>query len=55
MWWLVEMWWLLEMWWLFGRRCGGSLVALLTAEAAVPGSNPASPAMILMRCRVIVK
>ena len=30
------------------------MVALQTAEAAVPGSNPASPTMILMRCRIIV-
>ena len=35
------------MWWLIGdvvahRRCGGSLVALQTTEAVVPGSNPAS-------------
>ena len=25
-----------------------------TSEAEVPGSNPASPTMILMRCRIIV-
>ena len=30
-----------EMWWLI-RRCGGSLVALQTTEALVPGSNTAS-------------
>ena len=36
------------MWWLNRRcggsfrRCGGSLVALQTTEAVVPGSNPAS-------------
>ena len=26
-----------------------------TSGAGVPGSNPASPIMILMRCRIIVK
>ena len=34
--------------------CGGSLLALQTSQAEVPGSNPASPTMILMRCRIIV-
>ena len=47
------------MWWLIvdvvaHRRCGGSLVAHQTSEAEVLGSNPASPTMILMRCRIIV-
>ena len=36
------------------RRCGGSLLVHQTSEAEVPGSNPASPTMILMRCRIIV-
>ena len=35
-------------------RCGGSLVARQTSGAEVPGSNPASTTMILMRCRIIV-
>ena len=26
-----------------------------TSEAEVPGSNPASPTKILMRCRIVVK
>ena len=34
--------------------CGGWLVAHQTSGAEVPGSNPASPTMILMRCRIIV-
>ena len=57
---LVEMWWLcgdvvahVEMWWLMWR-CGGSLVARQTSEAEVPVSNPASPTLILGRCRIIV-
>ena len=33
-------------------RCGGSLAAHQTSGAEVPGSNPASPTMILMRCRI---
>ena len=36
-------------------RCGGSLEAHQTSGAEVPGSNPASTTMILMRCRIIVK
>ena len=36
-------------------RCGGSLLAHQTSEAEVLGSNPESPTMILMRCRIIVK
>ena len=39
-------------WWLV--RVGGSLEAHLTSGADVPGSNLASPKMILMRCRIIV-
>ena len=35
-------------------RCGGSVVVHQTSKE-VPGSNPASPTMILMRCRIIVK
>ena len=37
-------------------RCGGggSLVVHQTSGAEVPGLNPASPTMILMRCRIIV-
>ena len=35
-------------------RCGGSLVVRQTSGAEVLGSNPASTAMILMRCRIIV-
>ena len=31
-------------------RCGGSLVVPQTSGAEVPGSNPVSPTMILMRC-----
>ena len=31
-----------------------TLVARQTSEAEVPGSNPASPTMILGRCRIIV-
>ena len=31
-----------------------TLVACQTSEAEVPGSNPASPTMILGRCRIIV-
>ena len=31
------------------------MVAHQTSEAKVPGSNPESPIMILMRCRIIVK
>ena len=50
MWLLLEMWWLIkEIWWLITEnmvayywRCGGSLVALQTAETVVTGSNPAS-------------
>ena len=34
---------------------GGSLVVHQTSGAEVPGSNPASTTMILMRCRIIVK
>ena len=30
------------MWWLTGDVHGGSLVALQTTKAVVPGSNPAS-------------
>ena len=30
------------------------MLAHQTSEAEVPGSNPASPTMILMRCRIIV-
>ena len=30
------------------------LILYTTSEAKVPGSNPASPTMILMRCRIIV-
>ena len=37
------------------KICGGSLVTHSTSGAEVPGSNPASPAMILMRCRIIVQ
>ena len=51
---IFKMWWLIEdvvsHW-----RCAGSLVAHQTSGAEVPGSNPASPTMILMRCRIIVK
>ena len=36
-------------------RCGGSLVARQTSGAEIPGSNPASTAIILMRCRIIVQ
>ena len=44
------------------RRCGGSFeeiwwligVAHQTFELEVPGSNPASPTMILKRCGIIV-
>ena len=36
------------------NRCGVSLVARQTSEAVVLGSNPASPTMILGRCRIIV-
>ena len=43
-----------EMQWLIGWRCGGSSVAHQTSGAEFPGSNPASPTMILMRCRIIV-
>ena len=48
---------ILYMWWLIGTgsRCGGSLVAHQTSGAEVPGSNPASTTIILMRCRIIVK
>ena len=35
-------------------RCDGSLMAHQTSGAEVPGSNPASLTMILMRCRIIV-
>ena len=35
-------------------RCGGSLEELHTSGAEFPGSNPASPARILVRCRIIV-
>ena len=35
-------------------RCGGSLLARQTSAAEVPGSNPASTAMILMHCGIIV-
>ena len=35
-------------------RCGGSLLAHQASGAEVTGSNPASPIMILMRCRFIV-
>ena len=35
-------------------KCGGSLVAHQASRAEVPGSNPASTTMILMRCRIIV-
>ena len=31
-----------------------SVFLLKISGAEVPGSNPASPAMILMRCRIIV-
>ena len=37
------------------RRCDGSLVAHQNFGAEVLGSNLASPTMILMRCRSIVK
>ena len=30
------------------RRCGGSMLAHQTSAEEVPGSNPASPTMILM-------
>ena len=36
-------------------RYGGSLVVQQTSVAEVPGSNPASPTMILMRCRINVQ
>ena len=52
----VEMWWLIvEMWWLIVERWWLSAVAHQTSEAKVPGSNPESPIMILMRCRIIMK
>ena len=35
------------------RRCGGSLAAGQTSGAEVPGSNPASPTMILGRCGIV--
>ena len=34
--------------------CGGSLLAHQSSGAEVLGSNPASPTMIMMRCRIIV-
>ena len=36
-------------------KCGGSFVVHQTSEAEASGSNLASPTMILMRCRIIVK
>ena len=43
-----------KMWWLI-RRCGvAHLVARQTSGPEVLGSNPASPTMILGRCRIIV-
>ena len=38
----------------FEGRCGGSLVAHQISDAAVSGSNPASPTIILMLRRIIV-
>ena len=60
MWWLsLEMWWLiLEMWWLKGDVVAHLEMWWLTGSAPVTsgaddmGSNPASPTMILMRCRI---
>ena len=37
------------------RRSDGSLVAHQTSGAEVPISNPASPTIILGRCRIIMK
>ena len=39
----------MEMWWLI-------VISIVhqTSGAEVPGSNPAFPTMILMRCRIIV-
>ena len=41
------------MYWLIAVICDGSLVAHQTTGAEVPASNPASPKMVLMRCRII--
>ena len=43
---VVQLQYRLEMWWLISSH--------QTSEAVVPVSNPQSPAMILMRCRIIV-
>ena len=44
----------LYMWWMIGWRCGGKLAVRQTSRAEILGSNPASPTMVLMRCRIIV-
>ena len=55
------MWWLIgdvaahmEMWWLIGGDVVAHWYTRQTSEAEVPGLNPASPTMILGRCRIIV-
>ena len=55
------MWWLIgdvaahmEMLWLIGGDVVAHWYTRQTSEAEVPGLNPASPTMILGRCRIIV-